>query len=47
MNQRNKIQIVAAEKDDVDVQSKTILTLTMKATKLDLYSVVKELDRKR
>lgn len=48
MNQQNRIQIMAAEKMELIYKAKQcVLTLTMKAAKLDLRSAVKELDEKR
>lgn len=48
INNESAIQIMAAEKMKLIYKAKQcVLTLTMKAAKLDLRSAVKELDEKR
>lgn len=48
MSQQNRSQITAAEKMKLIYKAKQyVLTLTMKAAKLDLRGAVKELDEKR
>lgn len=48
MNQQSRIQIMAGEKMKLIYKAiQYVLTLTMKAAKLDLRSAVKELDKKR